>query len=855
MKHNYLLLFLIMFSFSSCHDTYKGLDFEKGVSFELNNLRKEMISNPKYDLSFAIPEKKTDPIIGKLNLSFELKNTKHPVILDFQNPENYIQQVQVNHKAVQYDYKNEHIIIAPHDLSKGMNIVSIDFHAGNLSLNRNDDFLYTLFVPDRASTAFPCFDQPDLKAKFKLQLSIPDSWVAVANGALISKKKEGDHTLYNFKETQPLSTYLFAFVAGKFQHTTQTRDGKQLTFYYRETNKDKIQRNLDKIFELQGKALQWMEQYTGIPYPFGKFDFIAIPSFQYSGMEHPGAVLYRASRLFLDASATQTQELFRASLLSHETAHMWFGDLVTMKWFNDVWLKEVFANFMAAKMVNPAFPNINHQLLFLVDHYPKAYSIDLTAGANPVQQKLENLNMAGTLYGNIIYHKAPIVMRMLENIVGKDSLRSGLQTYLHRYAFGNANWDDLIGILDKHTSFPLQQWSQSWVKEAGMPHYQTKQIGNSIIINQSDPHKKNRLWMQRFHLLQSTKTGHKQTVFFQMKKNDTVRLKSEAPVNLLNGAGEAYGYFAISDAQKKLWLSNRIFSFSPLQRAAIYIDLWENMQDQTIKPSDLYQPMMHFIQEETVEQNVNLLLSYYTELFWRFSTASDREKLSGEMETLLWNKIHQASTVSLKASYYHAWIRTALGQHSIQKMIQLWEGKEKIKGLPLSEDDLTRLSYELAVRIGTPFGKGIPGDILQQQLKRITNPDKQKEMQFIMPALNENIGVRTEFFESLKKEENREHEPWVITAVSYLNHPLRARSALPFMLPALEMVPEIQASGDIFFPKSWLDATFSGHNSRQAAVIIHEFLEKNHDFNPKLMQKILQSTDPVLCAESMLYGK
>src|SRR6185503_18218790 len=171
--------------------------------------------------------------------------------------------------------------------------------------------------------------------------------------------------------------------------------------------------------------------------------------FQFGGMEHPGAIFYSASGLLLDESATENQILNRASVIAHETSHMWFGDLVTMQWFNDVWMKEVFANFMAAKIVNPAFPKLNHDLRFLTEHYPPAYAVDRTEGTHPIRQELANLNEAGSLYGAIIYEKAPIVMRQLERILGPAKLQEGLQVYLKQFAFANATWQDLIKILDE----------------------------------------------------------------------------------------------------------------------------------------------------------------------------------------------------------------------------------------------------------------------------------------------------------------------------------------------------------------------------------------------------------------------
>jgi aminopeptidase N len=244
--------------------------------------------------------------------------------------------------------------------------------------------------------------------------------------------------------------------------------------FHRETDPQKVARNRDAIFDLHATALDWMEQYTGIPYAFGKFDFVLIPAFQFGGMEHPGAIFYNANGLLLDESATENQKLDRASTIAHETTHMWFGDLVTMRWFDDVWMKEVFANYFAAKIVNPSFPNINHYLRFLLAYYPPAYDVDRTAGTNAIRQPLANLNEAGTLYGAIIYQKAPIVMRQLETLVGPTVFRDGIREYLRRYSYVNASWPDLIELIADRTPVDLAGWSHAWVNETGRPIVTTR---------------------------------------------------------------------------------------------------------------------------------------------------------------------------------------------------------------------------------------------------------------------------------------------------------------------------------------------------------------------------------------------
>jgi len=252
--------------------------------------------------------------------------------------------------------------------------------------------------------------------------------------------------------------------------------------------------------------VDWLEEYTAIDEPFGDFGFLAIPGFQYNGMEHPGAIYYRASSLFLDESTTQAELLGRASVVAHETAHLWFGDLVTMPWFDDVWMKEVFANFMAAKIVHPSFPELNHELRFYLSHFPSAYGVDRSRGTHPIRQELENLNEAGSLYGPIIYQKAPVVMRQLELLLGEDALRDGLRIYLDRNRFGNASWPDLIAILDEGTSMDLAEWSRIWMEEPGRPEIRAvleteEGAVRSLRVTQEDPAGRGRIWPQTLNVV------------------------------------------------------------------------------------------------------------------------------------------------------------------------------------------------------------------------------------------------------------------------------------------------------------------------------------------------------------------
>ena len=322
-------------------------DPASGIPLTLASERARTISNLRYNLSFDVPSAASEPIQGQAAIRFTRNENQQPLILDFSPGGESIISVNANGKRSQFRSVNGHIVIPGEELTAGENSIEIAFKAGDASLNRNPEFMYTLFVPARAHLAFPCFDQPDLKARFTLALNVPAEWQSVANGRETSREPAGARVKVGYAETQPIPTYLFAFAAGKFQVETAERGGRTLRMFHRETDKEKVQRNRDAVFDLHAASLAWLEKYTGIAYPFGKFDFVLIPSFQFGGMEHPGAIFYNAASILLEKSATENQMLNRASTIAHESSHMWFGDLVTMRWFNDVWMKEVFANFIA----------------------------------------------------------------------------------------------------------------------------------------------------------------------------------------------------------------------------------------------------------------------------------------------------------------------------------------------------------------------------------------------------------------------------------------------------------------------------------------------------------------------------
>lgn len=825
-----------------------AIAIDEGVSLALAEHRAATLSDLRYRYHLRIPREREAPVAGTVEVRFAWSDPgARDLVLDFKDPARRVTAVRVNRAVVDWMPRHDHVVVPASALRPGArNRVELDFEAGDEALNRNDHFLYTLFVPDRAHFSLPLFDQPNLKARFALTLETPGGWTAVANGETVEAPDPagGGRGSWRFAETQPIPTYLFAFAAGRFRVETAERSGRRLRMFHRETDGAKVARNREAVFDLHAAALDWLEDYTGIPYPFGKFDFVLVPSFQYGGMEHPGSIFYRASSLLLDESATQAAYLGRASLIAHETAHMWFGDLVTMDWFDDVWTKEVFANFLAAKVVHPAFPEVNHDLRFFLAHHHAAYGVDRTAGANPVRQPLDNLKEAGALYGPIIYQKAPIVMRQLERLVGEAAFRDGLREYLRAFRYGNASWPQLVDILDRRTATDLRAWSAVWVEEPGRPTVTVRRgsggAAGRITLSQSDPAGRSRLWPQRLELLLARDDGEVRTSLSLAGETASVDAGRPAPRFVLpNASGVEYGRFRLDAASTAFLLTGLPDIADPLTRGIAWGTLWDAVLEGEIAVRDWFELLLRGLANEPVEQNAQRLLVWLATTCWSLMDDAAHRAAAARVEAILWAGVTGSAESTRRAAYFRAWhglVRTADG---VARLRRIWAEEKAVPGVTLSERDFTVLGAALAVRAA-------PGteEILARQAARIENPDRRARFDFLRPALSPDPEVRERFFAGLREAANREREPWVLAALGYLHHPLRAAHARRFIRPALDMLVDVQRTGDIFFPAGWLDATLGGHNSPAAAATVRRFLDGlDAGYPPRLRAKVLQAAD------------
>lgn len=358
----------------------------------------------------------------------------------------------------------------------------LGFYRSQYTQNGKTKYLATTqFEAADARRAFPCWDEPEAKATFDISIIADNKFTAISNMPVKSKKKIGGKTLYVFSKTPVVSTYLIYLGVGEFEYLTGKVGKIQIRVVTTRGNRSKGQFSLD----LGKKLLVSYEKYFGIKYPLPKLDLIAVPDFAAGAMENWGAITFRETILLYDpkTSSTGTKQ-FIAEVISHEIAHMWFGNLVTMKWWNDLWLNESFATFMATKFVDKFYPEWDLWNQFVEDAMNVAMGLDSLKTTHPIDVTVNSPSEIREIFDAISYDKGGCVLRMLEHYVGEPNFQKGLKKYLSDFKYQNAKGQDLWDAIGKASNMPVSSMVNTWLKQPGFPLVEISQDGDTLKLKQ-----------------------------------------------------------------------------------------------------------------------------------------------------------------------------------------------------------------------------------------------------------------------------------------------------------------------------------------------------------------------------------
>ncbi|RZA33102.1 MAG: aminopeptidase N [Lysobacteraceae bacterium] len=434
--------------------------------------RSARVSNVDYVLDFTLTGKET--FAGTTTVSFDLKDTDSALTIDLDKAT--VKSVTVNGKAVATRYNNWFVTLAPEDLAKGRNTVTISYerlHSTNgEGLHRMVDpvdnrvYTYSHFEPAAAHQMFAVFDQPDLKATYTVTVNAPADWHVVTTTRESGIADASGGKRWTFPKTKKLSPYNFSLHAGPYQ-VWEDKSGKYPMRLFARQSVAKQVTPAD-WFRYTKSGLEFFDNYFGIPYQFEKYDQLLVPDFLYGAMENAAAITFAEGGFLYKAEMTAAQKMRLAEVIMHEMAHQWFGDLVTMKWWNGLWLNESFASFMATLATAEATEFKDAWQSFYQEDKQGAYIQDQKVSTHPIEVPVPSSANAFDNIDAITYSKGASTLKQLRHMLGEEVFRKGVHNYLVKYSWQNAKLEDFIGSLGEAAGRDLSKWTKDWLYQAGV---------------------------------------------------------------------------------------------------------------------------------------------------------------------------------------------------------------------------------------------------------------------------------------------------------------------------------------------------------------------------------------------------
>lgn len=828
-----------------------GILMQPGVSMLLARERATRLSDVRYDLALDLTAR--DSAAGRLVARFSLRRVGD-VIFDFRGP--HLGAVRANGQLLtDVEFNKHHVLIPAKYLRQGSNRLDFDFSAriapSGASIIRVRDpsdsleYLYTLLVPSDAQQLFPCFDQPDLKARVTLTLTTPLGWTAVANGTRLTVDSTSRGVTFAFRETEPISTYLIAFAAGPWIEKSLATAGRPIRLFMRKSRADEVE--TDSLILAHERALTWLERYFDSRYPFQKLDVVLAPAFPFGGMEHPGAIFYSEERFIFRERPTLVQRLGRTSTIYHEVAHQWFGDFVTMRWFDDLWLKEGFATFMSTKMQAVLDPESEAWKGFYLRTKPAAYAVDGSEGTTPVYQELPNLDLAKSNYGPIVYNKAPSVLKQLEFAVGDRTFQDGVRRFLRRYAYGNANWRELLNAIGEAAGRPLREWGDHYILRPGMPvvEQSLEAADGQIVRLRLTQHPARPLsgpepWPIKSELVLYFHGGESRR-FDVTLNSDTTSVRDAVglptPAFAYANAGDyAYGMFlpdssSIPGLERVIGVIGDAFT-----RALLWGSLWDAVREARYEPERFAALALRELPRERDEQIAGTILGRLTRAVAAYVAGGARDSLQVAAEsTLLAGARDTNRSYGTRRAYLNAYIRLARSGEGVRTLDALLDSAtfagDSI-GLPTRWAIVTRL---LALGAASASGRF-------EALRTADRSAQGARQAFAAWAARPDSAIKRDYFQRYFADTTL-NEDWATASLGSFNDAESEALTLEFLRPALDSLPWIQQNRRIFYLGAWLNAFVESRQTRQALDIVRQFLAERKDLGRDIRLKVLQSVD------------
>ncbi|MEV5337467.1 aminopeptidase N [Streptomyces sp. NPDC052676] len=564
-------------------------------------------------------------------------------------------------------------------------------------------YLYTQYEPADARRVFATFEQPDLKAPFRFEVRAPEAWTVWSNGA--GERTDG---VWRFAETKPISTYITCVVAGPYHYVTDSyervlKDGTRLEIPLGAMCRKGLAPyfDADDVFLVTKQGLDFFHDHFDYPYPFGKYDQAFVPEYNLGAMENPGLVTFREEFIFR-GKVTQASYEGRANVILHEMAHMWFGDLVTMEWWDDLWLKESFADFMGAFSLVGATRFKDGWITFANRRKAWAYRADQLPSTHPITADIRDLQDAKLNFDGITYAKGASVLKQLVAYVGQDAFLEGARRYFKRHAYGNTRLGDLLSVLEETSGRDMGAWARSWLQTAGVNSLTPQVVLDgegriaelAVVQEAAESHPELRPHRVAVGLYRRTDDGALERYTRVETDVDGPRTVvaelagADAPeLVLVNDDDLTYCKTRFDETSLETLKAGLGDITDPLARALCWSALWNMTRDALLPARDFVDLVLRFAGRESDIGVLQMLhawarsaLVHYAAPAWR----AEGERLLAD------GALRELRAAEPGSEHQLAWARffatTASGGSDLELLKGLLDGTEKVEGLDVDQE-------------------------------------------------------------------------------------------------------------------------------------------------------------------------
>jgi aminopeptidase N len=509
----------------------------------------------------------------------------------------------------------------------------------------NEVYLYTQFETGDARRMYACFDQPDQKATFTISTITPKHWEVISNYGIESTKGlDGDRKFIQFAQSQVISTYVTAIVAGPYTSVHDEYKGEKtipLGIYARKSFFQYV--DAENIFEVTKQGFAYFEKTFGLAYPFGKYDQIAVAEYNWGAMENVGCVTFHEDVLIFRSKVTERNYVSRATTIHHEMAHMWFGDLVTMKWWDDLWLNESFAEWASYQSVSESTKYKQAWTEFNSLRKNWAYRVDQLTTTHPIATEMVDLDAVRTNFDGISYAKGASVLQQLVAHVGRDNFIQGLRLYFAKHAFGNTTLKDLIDQLEAASGRDLTPWVSTWLRTAGVNTLRpvievSGDTYASISIQQEVPTmpvgstelRSHRLHVGLFDIVGdklTRRTSVELDVEGALTEVKALASAKVADLVLINDKDQTYAKLRFDHRSIATMKSHLGSLDDSLARGLIWASLWDSCRDGELSATDYVTIALNALKSESDISIVSATLMQIDTAIWAYANPTKRDAL------------------------------------------------------------------------------------------------------------------------------------------------------------------------------------------------------------------------------------